>query len=222
MKNSEYIHRIPIKDRDGRVVGDRSVVSFAGLLDLAHADRLTEINTTIVQLPAEANGQTAVVHATVTTARGRFTGIGDANARNVNPRIAPHIIRMAETRAIARSLRSALNIGAVAIEELGDESDLAIPAEHPVANDNAAPPAVPVVAPIPIARSSNGNSSRATDAQRKFLYRLLQQRGVEGEAARGFLQRELGTPSVAEAPKNAVSTLIDRLQNDPSLAGVGS
>ena len=205
MKNHEYLHRLPIKDRDGRVVGTRAVVSFAGLLDLAHADRLTEINTTIVQLPSEANGQTAVVHATTRTARGTFTGIGDANARNVNPRIAPHIIRMAETRAIARSLRTALNIGAVAIEELGDEADLTTPTDHPE------PPPIP--APIPIARGAQG-SSRATDAQRKFLYRLLQQRGIEGDAARVFVQKELGAASVAEAPKHLVSALLDRLQND--------
>ena len=205
MKNSEYLHRLPIKDRDGRVVGSRAVVSFAGLLDLAHADRLTEITTTIVQLPSEANGHTAVVHATTRTARGTFTGIGDANARNVNPRIAPHIIRMAETRAIARSLRTALNIGAVAIEELGDEADLTTPTDHPE------PPPIPT--PIPIARGAQG-SSRATDAQRKFLYRLLQQRGIEGDAARAFVQKELGAASVAEAPKHLVSALLDRLQND--------
>ena len=213
MKHSDYIHKIPIKNADGRVVGERSVVSFAGLLDLAHAERLTEINTTIAQLPSEANFQTAVVHATVTTGKGKFTGIGDANPRNVNPRIAPHIIRMAETRAIGRSLRTALNIGAVCLEELGDESDVTAPAESQGVNDNAVPTAATVTEPTPITRG-NGTSSRATDAQRKFLYRLLQQRGIEGDAARTFLQKELGTPSVAEAPKHAVSALIDRLQHD--------
>lgn len=164
MKHSDYIHKIPIKNSDGRVVGERNVVSFAGLLDLAHADRLSEITTTIAQLPSEANAQTAVVHATVTTAKGKFTGIGDANSRNVHPRIAPHIIRMAETRAIARSLRSALNIGAVCLEKLGDESDVAAPVESQVSNDNAAPTVAPAAAPTPIVRG-NGTSSRALQRQ---------------------------------------------------------
>lgn len=47
----------------------------------------------------------------VVTQRGAFTGLGDANPRNVNARIAPHFVRMAETRALARALRAALDIG---------------------------------------------------------------------------------------------------------------
>ncbi len=212
MKHSEYIHKIPVKDRDGRIVAEKEVVSYAGLLDLAHQERLSEITTKLLQTPDESNGGTAIAHATVRTAKGTFTGIGDANARNVNPRIAPHIIRMAETRAIARSLRGALNIGAVALEELGDENDLVVRDRDEAPPTNHAAPA-PVAPAIPIARAQGG-SARATDAQRKFLYRLLQQRGIEGEAARSFLQRELGAASVADAPKHAVSALIDRLQND--------
>ena len=209
MKHHEYIHKIPVKDRDGRIVAEKEVISYAGLLDLVHQDRLAEITTRLLQTPSEENGQTAIVHATVRTSRGTFTGIGDANPRNVNPRIAPHIIRMAETRAEARAFRVALNIGTVAIEELGDDTDVVVRELAPRAvNDNDA---APVAAPIPIARSA-GSSSRATDAQRKFLYRLLQQRGIEGDAARVFLQKELGTTSVAEAPKHTVSALIDRLQ----------
>ncbi len=220
MKKSDYIHKIPIKDRDGRIVGEKEVISYAGLLALAHEERLTEITTAIAQLPSEANGQTAVVTATTRTAKGTFTGIGDANPRNVNPRIAPHIIRMAETRAVARALRSALNVGTIAMEELGDESDLS-------ANDNAqtpapAPAAAPAPAPIPITTARRSESSRATDAQRKFLYRLLQQRGIEGDAARVFIQRELGAESVADAPKHAVSSLIDRLQQGPANTGAAS
>lgn len=39
----------------------------------------------------------------------------------MNRRIAPHVIRMAETRAVARAFRMAVNIGAVAVEELLDD-----------------------------------------------------------------------------------------------------
>ena len=51
------------------------------------------------------------------TRRGSFTAVGDATPENVTARIAPHFIRMADTRAKARALRDALNIGAVTLEE---------------------------------------------------------------------------------------------------------
>ena len=53
----------------------------------------------------------------------RFSGIGDASPENVGRNIAPHLIRMAETRAKARALRDAVNVGATALEELSDGDD---------------------------------------------------------------------------------------------------
>jgi hypothetical protein len=64
-----------------------------------------------------------VVQAEVETGKGVFAGIGDAAPSNVNRMIVPHLIRMAETRAKARALRDAVNIGVTAVEELGDFDD---------------------------------------------------------------------------------------------------
>jgi hypothetical protein len=58
--------------------------------------------------------------AEVETSKGTFTGIGDASPSNVTRMIAPHLIRMAETRSKARALRDAVNVGVTALEELGD------------------------------------------------------------------------------------------------------
>ena len=81
-----------------------------------------------MQVPTEANGNVAVVKATVEMEEGRtFSGIGDASPGNVGRGIVPHIIRMAETRAKARALRDAVNVGATALEELSDGDEAPAP-----------------------------------------------------------------------------------------------
>lgn len=100
---------------------------YAGLLDLAHERGLKSLVTSIAQIPCEANLQTAICQATAVLLGADgvercFTGIGDANPANVAPAMVTCILRMAETRAKARALRDAVNIGVAAFEELGEES----------------------------------------------------------------------------------------------------
>lgn len=119
MNTTATISRIPrqfIVNRQGK-----DAVLYAGLLDLAHRSGLKGIRTQLLQAPAEANAWTAIVWAEVTTETGQYTGLGDANPANVGRMVALHTIRMAETRAKARALRDALNVGGVCIEELGPE-----------------------------------------------------------------------------------------------------
>lgn len=108
----------------------KQYVLFAGLLDEAHSRGLVGIDTELVQVPEEGNSQVAIVKATVQIedAGGSgelrtFSGIGDASPQNVSRNIVPHLIRMAETRAKARALRDAVNVGATALEELSDGDD---------------------------------------------------------------------------------------------------
>jgi hypothetical protein len=101
--------------------GSRRFVLYAGLLEEAHARGLRSIETELLQVPGAENGEVAIARAVVRTEEGKFSGIGDASPGNVSRAIAPHIIRMAETRAKARALRDAINVGVAALEELGDE-----------------------------------------------------------------------------------------------------
>lgn len=98
----------------------KDFVLYEGLLDEAHQQGLKRISTTLIQIPHQDNGHMAVVQAEVETERGHFSGIGDASPGNVNRMIVPHLLRMAETRAKARALRDAVNVGVTALEELGD------------------------------------------------------------------------------------------------------
>lgn len=109
----------------------KTYVLFAGLLDEAHSRGLVSIDTELIQVPEDSNGQVAVVKATVQMEENSsnsgeiktFSGIGDASPQNISRNIVPHLIRMAETRAKARALRDAVNVSATALEELDGNDD---------------------------------------------------------------------------------------------------
>jgi hypothetical protein len=100
----------------------KDYVLYAGLLDAAHQQGLRSIKTELVQVPSAQNGSTAICIAEVTTERGTFTGIGDADPSNVNRAMVNALIRMAETRAKARALRDAVNVAMVVLEELPESA----------------------------------------------------------------------------------------------------
>ncbi len=101
----------------------KDFVLFEGLLDLAHREGLKRVETELLQAPTKENGQLTIVRARAETETGVFTGIGDASPESVNRMMVPHLVRLAETRAVARALRFAVNIGMTTFEELGEMSE---------------------------------------------------------------------------------------------------
>lgn len=104
----------------------RQMVLFSGLLDEAHTRGLKSIETEeiVVEYGTDDLPLLARFRAVVTMESGQiFTGTGDADRKNVGKNIVPHLIRMAETRAKARALRDAINVGATSLEELGGEDE---------------------------------------------------------------------------------------------------
>jgi len=100
-------------------------VKFQGLLDLGHQKGISQINVEPLQLPTSDNGNFAICKATVVSKSGEsFTDIGDANPGNCSSKVVKHLLRLASTRAIARSLRTFTNIGMTCLDELGDLNDV--------------------------------------------------------------------------------------------------
>jgi len=165
----------------------KQFVLYAGLLDLAHSQGLRAIRTHLLQIPNEANGQTAIVSAEVETERGTFAGLGDASPANVAPHLLTATIRVAETRAKARALRDAVNVSVVALEELGDLLHDSRVSENLASETlgGVPPPERPPAAAAPPAPTSSANptplgpttaaapgAGRATPAQVRTIYAL--------------------------------------------------
>lgn len=242
MKNGNgYTMELPIKNGRGEVVGKKEVATYRGLLAKAHEEGLRRIETTSLQLPDGGNDQTAVVLAKVETGKGTFTGLGDANPKNVSPQVVPHLIRVAETRAKARALRDAVNIGVVCLVELGAEVEgntlYEEEVEGTIGADGSAPASngngngdsgkvVPIGKPTgdkPTSAASVGapadrKPEPMSENQRRYLFRLLAGKNILGEAAKTFLLKELGVRALREATKAATSNLIDRLVKEKEAA----
>jgi hypothetical protein len=194
----------------------KQYVLFAGLLDEAHSRGLGSIDTELVQAPTEENGQVAICKARVEMEDGRtFSGIGDASPENVGRNIVPHIIRMAETRAKARALRDAVNVGATALEELADGDD-ALPTGYPPKASSSAPNGrteakIEVIGEASqenSRRSAKGSSQRARKSQIDLLKTLAEE--LRGENGVARLEGRIGKP-LPELSRAEADEWIDRL-----------
>ena len=112
-------------------------VPFKTLLDKAHKQyNLAGVETEILQFPCAENGNMAIFRATVKNSDGAtFSAHGDADPKNTTSTIAPHLLRMAETRAIARALRWLTNSGETATVEISGDEDESGPSEQPKAEE---------------------------------------------------------------------------------------
>jgi hypothetical protein len=200
----------------------KQYVLFAGLLDEAHSLGLKGIDTDLIQIPDESNGHVAIVKATAEMDDERhFTGIGDASPDNVGRNIAPHLIRMAETRAKARALRDAVNVGATAMEELSDGDD-APPASSPRGrptpirggrqSSGSSAQDAPVEEEAPPNGQAQKSSSKRGGKARKSQVDLLKTLAVEWRGENGVerLETRLGKP-LTELTRTEADEWIDRL-----------
>jgi predicted amidohydrolase YtcJ len=211
--------KVLTKNHDKRKEGlneNGDLVYYAELLDRAHKDGLKLISTKLIQIPSKENQFTAIILARVRTNRGIFTGHGDASLTNVDPEIAPHIIRAAETRAKARALRDAVNVGVVAVEELGGKIN-GKTAEEEVQGLKIGN-SIEDQTPQP---KGEGNGQRdaalgnpdtpMTERQRVYLFRILAQRGLIGDQAHEELKKAFQVASLKEVTRTQASEMIEKL-----------
>lgn len=194
----------------------RDYVTYEGLLDEAHKRGLRAIRTTLVQLPGAANEQTAIVSAEVEfhgpDGPRVFTGIGDASPRNVSRGITPHLIRMAETRAKARALRDATNIGMTAFEEL-EQAEL--PQEL-----GEGPRSVPdpgEVASLHGRAAAKASGTRlASKTQIETVTREMKRAGMSPEQGRDYLREHYNKISRSELTGTEIEAFIAHLKALPA------
>lgn len=197
----------------------RSFVLYSGLLEEAHAQGLKSILTTLLQIPSDENGHVAVCQATVQTEKGTFAGLGDAAPDNVARPMATCLIRMAETRAKARALRDAVNVGAVALEELSGDDE---PPETPRLHAVAPPPRPAPVTPVSPLAGVAGDSSTATAAQVRAMYTIARTQHALSETQTDERCREQYGFLPAKLSKRQASEFITGLQAGESARQAGS
>jgi hypothetical protein len=206
-------------------------IAYADLLARAHTEGLKSIATEVLLQPSDQNGRLCIIKAAVETEKGHFEGIGDADPTSVEEQFAPHLIRVAETRAKARALRDAVNVGIVSFEELdgvrpnGSGGSPGPGASAPPVRRSAprrnGPPAR---AAAPRGNGAgNGHDGAMSEAQRRYLFRLLAGHGYQGKAAEDYLHAEFDVRALTQVTRRQASEMIDELLHAaPGTGGGGN
>ena len=190
----------------------KEFVQYTGLLELAHACGLRGVSTKLVQVPSEENGRVAICMAEVTMQDGRtFTGIGDASPANLKSGMAPHSIRMAETRAKARAFRDATNFGMAAVEELGPDMD-----DEPKPSRRTEPKSAAAPKPAATPKSDHGKAADALFATAgEITSHLKPTKPALTAAVRMWLKAKGRPESSGDITTDALQALTEIMRNDP-------
>lgn len=175
-----------------------------GRLRIAHEENGTlDISTDVVQY----DGNIAVVKAMCATDKGSYSGIGMASLER-DERIAPAILELAETRAIARALRFAgYGVEYCSAEEISHlEQEQEKHSYQPAVNDPFEQKDKAIYCPAtpgnmePVAggnaRSNNGGNGngngRLSQKQHSYLLSLADERGVSRKELDGMSRERYG------------------------------
>jgi hypothetical protein len=134
---------------DGRQI---DVYTYKDALNYAHTVGLFKVTSNLLIELCNPLENHYVAKATVLFTDGtEFDAIGDANPKNVNVKVAKHMPRMAETRAVGRALGKALNLDANFKDEFGgdDKEESSITYSVPAPKASAKPAIKPTGNTVP-------------------------------------------------------------------------
>jgi hypothetical protein len=198
-------------------IENQDFVRFQGLLDLGHQKGISQVEVEPLQLPTKENGNFAICKATVISKSGEsFTDVGDANPQNCSSKVAKHLLRLASTRAIARSLRTFTNIGYTCLEELADLNDVVGNGPKSGSKPKAAKPAgkKPNVSKPAQSKSKTGKSgSNAKSTSQADQIETNNSGNSDGNGSgngRSKTQAVGKQPAMSEAQKRAIYNLSRR------------
>lgn len=124
----EEAAEVTIPQRFLTYIHGKAFVQYEGLLAMAQEKGLRSLRVIFTHVDAHM----ALAQADLLMADGsEYTDVADATPDNVPPHIKPHYPRMAATRAKARVLRMALDIGMCSVEEVAIEPDESQPQDPP-------------------------------------------------------------------------------------------
>ncbi|MFQ5741290.1 MAG: hypothetical protein ACE5JX_20015 [Acidobacteriota bacterium] len=173
-------------------------VTHAGLLRLARRQGCRGIQTRPLREFCDPGAHKWEFRAIVYRARGSkgFVGYGDADPSNVSPLVRGAELRVAETRAVNRTLRKAYGIGLCSVEELGAFS---VPRELAPQGEKA---------PAPMAGSVSGNGQPRL---RDRLCQLIRQYQLDPTLVKRYAADFCATETLREAPRDLVEAFINNL-----------
>lgn len=188
----------------------KQYVTYEGLLDLAHQNKLKSIKTELIQIPTKENNNQCIMKAIATTEDGKeFEGYGDADTSNVNSMISKHIIRMAETRAKARALRDLTNVGMTALEELGGE-EMDEPSNRLSSSEKSNTRQANKFE-TDLDKQGRVDNSLATDKQLNFIYKLAKDKNYSNEEMKNYIKSVYQKDSSKALTKKEASEIIEML-----------
>lgn len=194
------------------ILGDRPYVTREGLL--YYARKTGELKRIKVELLERGRGYCIVKAKVFTKDGGEFEALGDASESNTNRMVSPHLIRMAETRAINRALREAFPIGLCSYEELS-ETDV-------TEREEGGAPAKPAKVEGSSQTKNNKTNSpekMISDSQMRYIWSLAKevwegapQEGIDA-TLHELVEQEFGKQSLKELTAKEASQLIDILKD---------
>ena len=198
LKDLTDTHRLSVAGGDLRFLEGRWYVTHAGLLRVAQRNRCSGVRTAVDKALSDPASNRWVFKATVyKSPRSRgFVGYGDADPSNVSSLVHGAEMRVAETRAVNRALRSAYGIGLCSVEELGRE---------PRSFDSGSSKQNKV------STNGNNNRQRSQPRLRDQLCLLIRKHRLDAGLVKAFAADFCHVSTLRDASREQVEAFINKL-----------